>query len=138
MLIAGLFALLALLVMGGVDVTAVQLSRMHLIDAADAAAVDAADAVDEVAVYRNGVDPALRLTDATVRETAAQDLARQQRPGHITSWGLGPGTGSPDGRTAVVRMRANVRPPLLGGLMSFMHADISISVESRARADLTP
>ena len=59
-------------------------------------------------------------------------------PAHITSWGVVGGTGTPDGSTAVVRVRGNVRPPLLGGLLAFMEPDISITVESRARADVAP
>ncbi|AKU16261.1 pilus assembly protein TadG-related protein [Luteipulveratus mongoliensis] len=135
-LIVGLFALLGILVMGGVDVTAVQLSRMHLIDVADAAAVDAADAIDDPTVYQQGVGSNLRLTDRSVGTVAGSSLAQQKKPAHITSWGLIGGTGTTDGRTAVVRLRGNVRPPLLGGFMSFFDADISITVESRARADV--
>lgn len=136
-LIAGLFALLAMLIMGGVDVTAVQLARMHLIDVADAAAVDAADAIDEGAVYGSGVGDDLALTNARVISTAGQNLAGQQRPAHITSWGVASGSGTTDGRTAVVRVRGNVRPPILGGMLSFIGTDISITVESRARADVS-
>lgn len=135
-LIAGLFALLAILVMGGVDVTAVQLARMHLIDVADAAASDAADSIDPASVYSGGVGTSLRLTDQSVGRTAHDSLALQEVPAHITSWGVVEGTGTPDGSTAVVRVRGNVRPPLLGGLLAFMEPDISITVESRARADV--
>ncbi|MDF8263494.1 pilus assembly protein TadG-related protein, partial [Luteipulveratus flavus] len=108
-LIAGLFAILAVLVMGGVDVTAVQLARMRLIDASDAAAADAADAIDPATVYSGGVGTSLQLTDESVGRTAGDSLARQERPTHVTSWGLIEGTGAVDGSTAVVRLRGNVR-----------------------------
>lgn len=132
---AGLFALLALLVMGGVDVTAIQLARVQLIDAADAAALDAADAADPAAVYRAGVGQQVMLSDAGVRADAAASLSRQKRPGQITGWGLVGGTGSADGRTARVVLRATVHPPLSGGLLALIGRDVTITVHSDARSD---
>jgi len=135
-LVAGLFALLGLLIIGGVDVTSVQLARMHVLDAADAAAVHAADAVDKGSIYRGGVGRTVALSNASVQQAAAESLRSQSQPAHVAAWGLAPSTGTPDGRTAVVRVTADVQPPLLGGLLSFIGADVSVTVESHARADI--
>lgn len=132
---AGLFALLALLVMGGIDVTAVQLARVQMIDAADAAALDAADAVDPGAIYRGGVGQQVSLSDQSVRADAAASLGRQHRPGQVTGWAVVGGTGSVDGRTARVILRGTVRPPLSGGLLALIGKDVTITVQSEARSD---
>lgn len=136
LLIAGLFALLAMLIVGGVNVTAIQLAKMHVIDAADAAAADAADSADESAIYRGGVGQRLGLSDASVRRTAVTSLNRQALPAHIVGWSVAGGTGAADDSTAVVRVSAVVHPPLLGGLISGMFGDVHVSVQSRARADV--
>ena len=132
---AGLFALLALLVMGGIDVTAVQLARVQMIDAADAAALDASDAVDPGAIYRGGVGQQVALSDQSVRTDAAASLARQRRPSQVTGWAVIGGTGSGDGRTARVVLRGTVRPPLSGGLLSLIGKDVTITVQSDARSE---
>lgn len=132
---AGLFALLALLVIGGIDVTAVQLARVQMIDAADAAALDAADAADPGAIYRGGVGQQVALSDQSVRTDAVTSLGRQHRPGQVTSWALVAGTGSADGRTARVVLRGTVRPPLSGGLLALIGKDVTITVRSDARSD---
>ena len=43
---------------------------------------------------------------------------------------------SPDGQTAVVRMRGEADLPLIGGLLSSMGGSVTVTVESRARADV--
>lgn len=135
---AGLFALLALLVMGGIDVTAIQLARVQMIDAADAAALDAADAVDPGAIYHGGVGQQVSLSDQSVRSDAAASLRRQHRPNQVTGWAVVGGTGSADGRTASVVLRGTVRPPLAGGLLSLIGKDVTITVRSDARSDTDP
>lgn len=134
LLIAGLFGILGMLIVGGINVTAIQLARLQVIDAADAAAANAADAVDESSLYQGGVGQELALSDRSVQHVAAVTLARQDVPAHVTGWGISDGTGAQDSRTAVVRVSAVVHPPLLGGVMSSMFGDVHISVQSRARA----
>lgn len=136
LLIAGLFGILGMLIVGGIDVTAIQLARLQVIDAADAAAADAADAVDESGLYNGGVGSQLTLSDRTVRRTAGATLARQDLPAHVLGWHVADGTGAQDARTAVVRVSAVVHPPLLGGVMSTMFGDVHITVQSRARAQV--
>jgi hypothetical protein len=134
LLIAGLFGILAVLIVGGVNVTAIQLARMQVIDAADAAAANAADAVDESSLYKGGVGSELALSDQSVQQSAGATLAREDVPAHVTGWRVSDGTGAQDSRTAVVRVSAVVHPPVLGGIMSGMFGDVHITVQSRARA----
>lgn len=134
LLIAGLFGILAMLIVGGVDVTAIQLARMQVMDATDAAAADAADAADQASLYKGGLGSQLTLSDRSVQQTAASTLTRQDRPAHVTDWRVTDGTGAQDARTAVVRVSAVVHPPLLGGVVSGMFGDVHITVQSRARA----
>ncbi len=135
-LCAGLFAILGLLIMGGVNVTSVQLARVHLLDAADAAALDAADAADDAAVYRTGVGRGVPLSNQSVVADARTNLAAQELPAHVIGWGVSSGTGTPDGRTAVVVVTATVRPPLFGGALSALAGDVTMTVQSDARSDV--
>lgn len=134
LLIAGLFGILAVLIVGGVNVTAIQLARMQVLDAADAAAANAADAVDESSLYKGGLGADLTLSDRSVQQSAGATLARQDVPANVTGWRVSDGTGAQDARTAVVRVSAVVQPPMLGGIMSGMFGDVHITVQSRARA----
>lgn len=135
-LCAGLFAILGLLIMGGVDVTSVQLARIHLLDAADAAALDAADAADNSAIYAGGVGQSIPLSSAAVWQDARAGLAAQELPAHVLGWAVEDGTGTPDGRTAVVRLRGTVHPPLFGGVLSALGKDVTITVQAQARSDV--
>jgi hypothetical protein len=136
LLIAGLFGILAMLILGGVDVTAIQLARMQVLDAADAAATDAADAVDASSLYDGGVGSELELSDRSVQHTARLSLSRQRVPTHVLGWGVTDGTGAQDSHTAVVRVTAVVHPPVLGGVLSSVFGDIHVTVQSRAHADV--
>lgn len=134
LLIAGLFGILGMLIVGGINVTAIQLARLQVIDAADAAAANAADAVDESSIYHGGVGEQLTLSDQSVQQVAGATLAREDLPAHVLGWQLADGTGAQGSSTAVVRVSAVVHPPLLGGVMSSMFGDVHITVQSRARA----
>jgi hypothetical protein len=136
LLILGFTAIALMLVVGGVDATAVQLARTRLLDAADGAALDAADALDEAGAYGHGLDEAVRLTDATVQQAAAGYLAAQPRPSGVASWGLASGTGAADGRTAVVRLQGRATIPMLASVVRVFGGSVTITVESRARAGL--
>lgn len=136
MLIIGLFSVCLLLVIGGVDVTATQIARTRLLDAADSAALDAADALDEQAAYTAGIGPSVRVSTATVREAAARNIAARPKPVGISDWATVSGTGSPDGRTAVVVLEARTTLPFTGGILAALGGSVTITVEGRARADL--
>lgn len=133
--ILGLSLVAILLISGTVAVTSAHLSRMRLLDAADGAALSAANALDEAA-YRRGVGDSVPLSNASVRERATAYLGTSRRPGSITSWRLGPDTGSPDGRTAVVALTGEATLPMVGNALRELGVSITISVRSQARADL--
>ena len=137
-LILGIVVLAMLLIVGAVDVTAAQLARIRLVDAADAAALDAADALDEATAYQRGISDAVVVSSATVQEAAAAYLAGRPTPDGVRAWGLAPGTGALDGITAVVVLEANVELPMTGGLLSALGQSVSVHVEARARAPLQP
>lgn len=137
-LLGGFLGILALLVLGAVDVTAIQLARVRILDASDSAAADAADAIDRGSVYTGGVDQGhLALTSAEVRRVAAKNLGRHDLPKNVTAWALQPGTGTDDGRTARVVVTGTVHPPITGAALGFFK-DVDITVESRGRADVQP
>jgi hypothetical protein len=135
MLFLGFVVVAILLILGTVAVTSVQLSRMRLLDAADGAALDAADSLD-LGAYDQGLGGAVALSDSTVRGTCVDYLARRPRPASLLDWQVASGTGSPDGETAVVRISGAARVPLVGGLLEAVGGSVTITVESRARADL--
>lgn len=135
-LIIGLFGVCLLLIVGGVDVTATQIARTRLLDAADSAALDAADALDEQAAYGGGIGLSVPVSTATVQEAAARNIAGRPRPVDIASWQTAPGTGSPDGRTAVVVLEGETTLPFTGGILAALGGSVTITVEGRARADL--
>ncbi|NHN56449.1 hypothetical protein G9U51_11735 [Calidifontibacter sp. DB0510] len=130
---AGLFALLGLLVVGGVDVTAVQLAKLRVLDAADAAALNAADDADPTDLYKGGVGTGIPLTAGRVATSARTSLSRQDRPAHVTNWAV-TSASAPDGTTAVVGLTATVDPPLSGRFLRAIGADVTVRVESRARS----
>ncbi len=132
LLILVLTMVCSLLITGVVAVTSVHLSRMQLLDVADGAALAAANALDETA-YRQGVGEAVPLSDTTVRQAAAAYVARRPVPETMATWGLGSGTGTPDGQLAVVQMSCVAEVPLVGWLLG---DGVTITVASRARADL--
>ncbi|MEW1955092.1 pilus assembly protein TadG-related protein [Terrabacter sp. NPDC080008] len=131
----GLFVLVALLVLGTVDVTAAQLARMRLLDTADSAALDAADSLDEASAYENGVTDRLALTDASVARAASAHLARTPRPPGITSWSVVADTGA-EGDTAVVTVQGTATLPMTGWVLDSLGGSVTITVTSRARAPL--
>ena len=134
-LVLGLTMVAAILIAGTVAVTSAHLSRMRLLDVADGAALSAANALDDAA-YREGVGTAVPLSNASVRERAAAYVGGRPRPGSITQWRLGSGTGTPDGVTAVVDLTGEAELPLVGGVLRSLGVSVTISVRSEARADL--
>lgn len=134
-LILGLTVIAMTLIIGGLAVTSVQISRMRLLDAADSAALEATDEGTE-RIYDQGLGETLPLTDDVVRRSASEHLASRDRPHGVESWAVAGGTGSPDGRTAVVRLRGEADLPLIGGLLESMGGSVTVTVESRARADV--
>lgn len=134
-LVLGFAVVAILLVLGTVAVTSVQLARMRLLDVADGAALEAANSVDDT-VYARGLHEAVPLSSRGVRQSASAYLGRTPRPPGVLAWSLAPGTGCPDAETAVVRITGRVEVPVVGALLSVTGGSVTITVESRARADL--
>lgn len=132
-LVLGVTVVVIMLVLGTVAVTSAQLSRIRMIDAADAAAVAAADALD-AAAYDKGLGDTVPVSTATVRRAATAQLAAQPVPSGIERWALASGTGSPDGETAVVVLTGRANLPLVGPLLDGLGSGVSITVTARARA----
>lgn len=129
------FALVAImLIIVGVDITAVQLARTQLWDAADGAALDAADSLSEQTVYAGGLGVRLPLDTARVAGAASAYLSVDRRPRLVDSWSLGGATGSPDGETAVVQLVGHVELPMLGQVVSAFSGGVTVTVTSRARS----
>ncbi|WP_299520583.1 hypothetical protein [uncultured Serinicoccus sp.] len=137
-LLVGMVAITLTVVMAVVGVTSVQLSRIQLLDAADAAALDASDALAEAQVYDAGIGSGPPLSDATVIEAAAAHLEQRRVPTRIVSWAVGPGTGTPDGRTAVVTLTGQADIPVVSPVLSAVGGGVSITVTSTARSDIDP
>ncbi len=135
-LLVGMVAIALVLILGVVGATSVQLSRIHLLDAADAAALAAADHVDEGTLYGHGLGEGVPLTSAGVVLAAQEQLARQPRPDRLLGWQIASGTGTPDARTAVVRLRGEARVPVISGILRTLGSSVTITVESRARSEL--
>ena len=136
LLVLGFTVIALLLVVVGVDVTAVQLARSRLLDAADGAALDASDALDSGPAYGRPMGSAVAITDRSVRRSAGEYLKDAPQPHGISSWRLIDGTGSPDGRTAVVRLRGTVQIPIAASVLAAFGGSVDITVESRARSGL--
>lgn len=137
--VLGMCVLVLSLVIGIVDVTAVQRARVRLYDVCDAAALDAADALSEGAAYRDGVRARLPVTAVAVREQAGHHLAAAARPDGISSWRMEPGTGTNDGESATVVLTGTVDVPLGASLVASAFGRIFVTVSSTAegRIDTT-
>lgn len=134
-LVLGLTVIAMTVIIGGLAVTSVQVSRMRLLDAADAAALAATDEGAEQ-IYEDGLSRSLPLTDESVRGVAVEHLAGRERPHGLESWSVAGGTGTPDGRTVVVRLTGEADLPMVGGLIASLGGSVTVGVESRARADV--
>jgi hypothetical protein len=136
LLILGFTVIALMLIIGAVDVTAVQLARTRLLDAADSAALDASDALDTRSAYGGGLTSAIEISGDSVRQSAAEYLSIQPRPHGVSSWVLVDGTGSPDGQTAVIRLRGTADIPIAANVVAAFGGSVDITVESRARSAL--
>ncbi len=135
LLVLGFTLVAAMLIVGTVAVTSVQLSRMRLLDAADGAALDAADSLDASA-YKGGLGRSVPVSEETVRSTAEAYLAARPLPVGMLGWQVASGTGSPDGQRAVVRLVGEADLPLVGGVLRGLGGSVTLTVESTARSDL--
>ena len=135
-LVFGLLGVVLLLVLGGVDVTAAQIARARLLDASDSAALEAANALDEASAYSGGIGDAVVVSNGTVERAVEENLNARPMPYGISGWRIAQGTGTTDGRTAVVVLQGTAELPMTGGLLAALGRSVTITVESRARAPL--
>ncbi len=135
LLILGLCVIGLVLILGGITVTSAQLTRMRLLDVADAAALDAADNITD-GVYSSGIGDAVPLSSASVVESVSNYLGSRALPDRMRSWSLASGTGSPDGTTAVVVLTGTAELPVLTPVLDAVGSSVTITVESHARADV--
>lgn len=138
LLMIGLVAICLTIVMGVVGATSVQLSRIHVLDAADAAALDASDALALERAYAEGVGTGVPLSNGSVVEAATAHLAERELPTRLSGWHIAPGTGTPDGRTAVVVVRGTARVPVVSSVLEAFGGGVTVTMSSSARSDLAP
>ncbi|PPK92015.1 hypothetical protein CLV92_11859 [Kineococcus xinjiangensis] len=130
-----LIAVVLVLVVGAAS--AVHLQRKGVLALADAAAVDAADALDPAGYYApdGGLGAVgVPLSDASVRASAEEFLERAAAAGAGGDVAVGEGTGSPDGRTAVVVLVARLEPPWASAGPLRLGEGFVVRVTSRAVA----
>lgn len=129
----GVLALLLVTVV--VSATGVHLERKRLLTLADQAALAGAQAVDADAYYGRRDDGLglVRLTPRSVEDAVLQHLAASPGAARLEGLEVVEAT-TPDGRTAVVRLRALARPTLLSWATAAWSDGIELRATSRARA----
>ncbi|MEO3933825.1 pilus assembly protein TadG-related protein [Micrococcaceae bacterium Sec7.4] len=129
------YVLLALLITTVViAASSVYIEHKKLLSMADGASVAAADSFTLGQLDTGGGTPTAVLTGARVRSAAVEFLDRSSAFARLSGLTVGPGTGSPDGSTAVVVLSAAVHPPVV----NFLVPDgIRIEASSTARSRLT-
>lgn len=135
LLVMGCLAIAVLLIFGTIVATSAQLARVQLLDVADGAALDAADALD-LDAYTQGFGEAVSVSSDSVWGSAQSYLQARERPERVTWWSIEPGTGTPDGETAVVVVSADVSLPVVGPFVEAIGRSITITVTGTARAGL--
>lgn len=76
------------------------------------------------------------MTDDSVWVAASESLGTRPMPDRMRAWSLASGTGTPDGETAVVVLTGTADLPILSRAVEFLGSSITLTVESRARADV--
>lgn len=144
LLIIGYAAIALVLVVVGIDASAVFLARRGLASTADAAALDAAQAVDRTAVYSGsigGCGAPLPIDASAARERVLAVVAdASDGLRHVFS-ALEPAEVTIDGGTVTVRLTGRAKVPFghLLGLLLPGHADgtVEVDVTAHARSPLT-
>ena len=122
--------LLATVVMAA---SSVYLEHKKLLSLADGASVAAADSFTLGQLGGSVGTPAAVLDGGRVRRTAVDYLERNGAFTRFSGLAVAPGTGSPDGATAVVTLSAAVHPPVV----NFLVPDgIRVEATSTARSRL--
>ena len=129
------YVLLALLVATVVTgVSSIYIEHKKLLSLADGASAAAADSFTLGQLESAGGSPTAVLSGSRVRSAAVDHLVRNGSFTRFAGLAVAPGTGSPDGSTAVVVLSAAVHPPVV----NFLVPDgIRIEASSTARSRLT-
>lgn len=139
LLLIGYAAIALVLVVVGVDVSAVFLARRALASTADAAALDAAQAVDRTAVYAGavgGCGSALPLDVAAARDRAADAVADDAAGLQAAFRQLDPADVTVDAGTVTVHLSGRAKVPF-GRLLAALlpgHGDGTVSIDVTAHA----
>lgn len=133
-LMVGYIAVAALVATVVMAATSLYLEHKKLLSLADGASVAAADSFTLGQLDVTAGSPTAVLSPGRVRGAALAHLEHSGAFGRVRGLTLAPGTGSPDGATAVVVLSAAVHPPVL----NFLVPDgIRIEASSTARARLS-
>jgi hypothetical protein len=127
-LVAGLFALCGVVVVGIIGSTDLALTRTELQTVADGAALSAAGSITPSTVVLDGSRLLIRLSDSTVRRDASAYL----RASAVTGVRL-VSARTPDSRTAVVTISRVWKPPMVS---EFLPYRLTLSATARARSVL--
>jgi hypothetical protein len=114
--------------------SSVYIEHKKLLSLADGASMASAGSFTLGQLETSSGSPTAVLTSGRVRGAAAEYLSRSGAFARISDLAVAPGTGSPDGATAVVVLRAAVHPPVVNFLIP---AGIRIEASSTARSRLT-
>ena len=133
---AGLFGIglgvcVGMILTGGVTVTAAQLARSDIMDAAAHASAASADRISEGAVYAGGVD-AVTLERGAASSEANAVLTRTPLPKRVSSWRVT--NVEVTGKQVHVTVTAIVNPPVIGSALSALGMPMTVTVDSRADA----
>lgn len=137
MMLSLAYALIALaLILVIASASAVHIERKQLLALADAAALDAADAIDLEVFYGGGAaEPgSVPLTDSTVRAAVVRHVATSPSAAGLVGVAVAAPTGTPDGATAQVTLRAVARPPFVPWVLVGRAGGIPLQATSSARA----
>ncbi|MCU1520730.1 MAG: hypothetical protein JWM01_2268 [Arthrobacter sp.] len=129
------FVLLALLLATVVmAASSIYLEHKKLLSLADGASVAAADSFTLGQLGSSAGTPTAVLDGERVRRAAADYLERNSAFARFSDLAVAPGTGSPDGATAVVTLSVAVHPPVV----NFLVPDgIRVEASSTARSRLS-
>ncbi|WP_462417879.1 pilus assembly protein TadG-related protein [Kytococcus sp. Marseille-QA3725] len=130
LLLMGFVAILASLLLVGVDTTSLYLARIETLNATDAAARGAADAISDDAYYEQEVTV---LDPAEVDRAAHRALAEQEPSSRIAAWQVVSAAPTGDRRQATVRVTSEVHFPVTDLVRGWVPGGTTITVESTAR-----
>ena len=139
LLLIGYAAIAAVLVVVGVDVSAVFLARRALASTADAAALDAAQAVDRTAVYGGavtGCGTALPLDNGAARDRASAVVVDDAAGLRAAFRDVDPADVTVDAGTVTVHLRGRAKVPF-GRLLAALvpgHDEGTVTVDVTAHA----